>query len=353
MAKVSDLLESINKQYKRPLASMGALRVGCGRVPTGIFQFDLATGGGFCRGRINLVYGPESSMKTTLCLKAIAHLQKSDPDKTAVFFDVEGEFDPKWARVHGVDTDKLAYIVPTSSEELIDMVETLMYADDISCVCIDSLAAMVSTGELESSAEKAVVGNAGLAINKLYRKVTRAKNVAIEQGREVTVFLINQTRMKIGVMYGDPETMPGGPAFKFASSLTVRVYGTDEFDKNLNADRPAYKKISLIIKKWKVPVVARNSELHIALMPIPEFGLAVGQSYDWNTVLAYLKKLDMLQKAKGGWDLIDLESGEVIHTYPTQDALKQKMYDDKEFANIVKNKIIEAVTALEDLVDPQ
>lgn len=350
---VKELLGKLNKQAKRQLGTVGVEVEQVERIPTGLFQFDLATGGGFAKGRVNLVYGPESSMKTTLCLKAIASSQKNCPDKICVFVDVEGHFDAGWAALHGVDVSTLAYTSPSSAEEMIDVVEQLLYADDIGVVVVDSLAAMVTTGELESSAEKAVVGNAGLAINKLYRKTGRAMIVAKDAGRTPTLILINQIRHKIGVMYGDPETMPGGSSFKFSASLIVRVYGKDEFDKNVSEALPAYKKVGIILKKWKMPIVSRTAEMMISLMPIPEYGLAVGESYDWNTCLSYMKKLDMLVKSSGGWDLIDLSTGEVLATYPTQDALKEKFYEDKEFGGMVKGRIISSVVTSGQTIDPE
>lgn len=351
MAKVSELVDKINKDYKRPIASIGAERAGCERIPTGIFQFDLQSGGGFCKGRVNLVYGPESSMKTSLCFAAIGSIQKSDPDKTAVFVDIEGHFDASWAVHFGVDCQKLAYVAPTSAEEMIDTVEQLMYAEDISIICLDSLAAMVTTAELQSSAEKAVVGNAGLAVNKLYRKTSRALSAAKELGTEPTLLLINQTRHKIGVNFGDPETMPGGSSFKFASSLTVRVYGKDEFAHKGDA-LPTYKKVSTIIKKWKVPIVARNGEMYIAIQPVPEYGLQIGESYDWGTVLSYMKKLGMIQKSKDGWDHVDLDTGEIVCTYPTQDAWKERMFTDREYGAGVKAQVIAGVLAGAHLIEP-
>jgi len=353
MTSIKDILAGANKQYKRQVGYIGANKLPTDRLPTGIFQFDLATGGGFVVGRVNLVYGPESSMKSTLCLKAVASAQKKWPNKVAVFVDIEGHFDNTWAKRMGVDCERLAYVAPTSSEEMIDVVEQLMYAEDVSVIVIDSLAAMVTTAELESSSEKAVVGNASLAVNKFYRKSTRALLVMEGRGTPVTLLLVNQTRSKIGVMYGDPETMPGGVAFKFASYLTVRVYGKDEFDKTLSDDLPAYKKVSVIVKKWKQPIASRNSEMMIALMNIPAFGLKIGDSYDWNTVLGYLKSLGMLAKSKEGWDFVDTGSGEIVCNFKTQDEMKARMYVDPEFAELVKNAIIVAVLDGDNLIPPE
>lgn len=319
------------------------------RLGTGIFAVDLQLGGGIPMGRISVIYGPEASMKTTLALKFIAEAQRRFPDKKAVFVDVEGHYSKEWAIKMGVDEPALTVVGPDTAEQAVNFIESLLYAEDLSVVVLDSLAALVTNAELDSDAEKAQVGTQGLLINKMYRKVTRALLLAKkEKKRTPTLILINQIRYKIGVMYGNPEIMPGGPSFLFASFMTLRTYGKDEMDTSVSKDLPAFKKVNVIVKKKKVPIVATKSEFLLALLPNPALGLKVGESYDWTTVLHYLKAYNLLVKVKGGWDLLCMD-GELL-SYPKQEDLKKAMRDDPEFDALVKGHIISTVLEGADMI---
>lgn len=342
---VKSLLKSFAKEYKAEVGTMGVRDDDPTRLQTGMFTFDLITGGGIPEGRMTLFYGYESAMKTTLALKCIAAAQHKYPERTPAFIDVEGHLDRTWAKKMGVDVDKLAHIIPQNAEQAVDIAESLLHAEDISIVVFDSLAALQVQSELDKSAEEFSPGRQALVINKFYRKATKALNDArVAGGFAPTLLLINQIRFKIGAgKFEDPETMPGGPAFKFASSLTVRLNGTDQMVKSVHKSLPAYKKISAIIRKHKVPIVAKKGELMVALMPIPEYGLDVGQLYAWNTVLGYLKNHDLFVKGeKGGWVLTHPGTGEQF-VFATQDALRDHLRDDKDFATEVYAGLIRVV----------
>jgi recombination protein RecA len=353
MSKLQTLLEKFNKDHQADIVKVGVQRDDPERLPTGIFQLDLAIGGGIPVGRVTVVYGTESSMKTTLCLKLIAQAQKRWPDRKAVFVDLEGTLSTGWPRRVGVNTETLVYVQPTHAEQAVDVIENLTYAEDVSVIVVDSLAALVTQHELDSPAEKAMVGTQGIVINKLYRKITRALAVAQEQGRQPTLVFINQIRFKVGVMMGDPETMPGGPSFKFAASLVLRLYGKDEYLKELSTSLPAYKKVSVIVKKWKVPITARNSEFMISTLPNEKLKLAVGDSYDIGTILHYLKHYELLVKdKKAGWILRD-EHGEILAETKTLDAFESKVRDDEAFSAAVRALIIRVVIEKGDQLDAE
>jgi protein RecA len=344
---VSGLVKKFGKDYKDTnYARIGMRDTRVPRIPFGLFALDLAIGGGFPEGRCMVIYGTEASCKTTLCYLAIAAAQRKYPKKTCVFFDLEGHFDADWAMSCGVDVDKIAYIVPPTGEHFVDMCEDLMYAKDISLIVADSLAALVTSHELDSDAEKAMVGNSGILINKFYRKIGRALSMAkikASDGAAPTLICVNQIRMKIGVMHGSPETQPGGNSFKYASSLTVRVSGKDEFDKEISDAIPAYKLVSATVQKQKVGISARNSVTKIALMDLPKQGLHIGQSYDWNTICSFLKDYGFFAKhEKKGWDLTLTDTGEILH-YDVQDELKKQIADDHEFGDRVREQIFDAV----------
>jgi protein RecA len=348
VSNVKSLLTEFEKQYKTPIGWIGMGDDDPPRLRSGIFAFDLASGGGFPMGRISLIYGPEASMKTTLALKTVAQAQRDYPKKRAVFVDVEAHLTTSWATKMGIDCEKLAYVLPDSAEQMVDVVEGLMYASDVSVIVVDSLAALVTKHELKSEAEKANVGGTGLLINKFYRKMSRVLTLAKREGVTPTLICINQIRSKIGGMYANAETMPGGWAFKFASSMSVRTYGSDVMfspekatEAGVNPAMPVYKEIKFTIKKYKVPIVAPNGVFLLALQSVAKPPLVIGDSYDWNTVLSNLKAHHLLLKNEGGgWDVC--LGGEFIN-FDKQDALKHRMGEDPAFNAAVKSAIVEAV----------
>lgn len=304
MSGADDVLKEVEKQYGKNVASKGITLPAVDRIPTGIFPFDLASGGGFPTGRASIVFGPESSLKTTLALRAIATCQSYWPDKKAVFIDLENSYDPTWGAIQGVDNEAMIYVLPDYAEQAIDIIEAFMYADDVSVIVVDSLAAMIPANEADSSAEKASVGGAGLLISKFYRKATLALSKARKMGRMPTLICINQVRFKIGVMYGDPETMPGGQAFKFFSSMTVRLYGKDIMDKTVHKAMPTFKHCTGVIRKWKVPVNSKSFEFDMGVIEAPTHGVYLGEVDDWKVMQSYLKKFGLLAKGeKAGWTL--------------------------------------------------
>ena len=354
MTKLKDIIAESKKQYKDDkIVTLGVNPEDPERLPTGLFAFDLATGGGIPMGRVSVFYGTEDSMKTSVCLKLIAEAQRRYPDKKAVFVDVEGVFSKSWAKTLGVDVDNLAYVQPDNGEQMVDIVEGILYAEDVSVVVVDSLAALITQQELDKSAEEAIVGRTGILINKFYRKVSLALGKASREGRNPALIAINQIRFKIGVMHGNPETMPGGPSFKFASSMTIRFYGKDIMESAVSSALPAYKEINMIIKKHKVPILATKGVVQVALMPIPQYGLDVGEAYDWNTLLSYLKSMDLLVKGTGkekGWDFTHPGTGEVIN-YKTQDRLKDQIYGDQAWGQEVKDALIAHMMTTTEVIE--
>jgi protein RecA len=342
VSTVSDVAKHAAKQYKEDtIMTVGVQVNDPTRLPTGIFSLDLATGGGIPLQRISLLYGKEDSMKTSIALKLIASAQRMFPKKAAVLVDVEQVFSESWAKTLGVDLESLVLIRPANAEQVVDMVEGVLNAEDCSIVVIDSLAAFVTQHELEKSAEDAIVGRTGIVVNKLYRKVTQALGNCRRDGREPTLVVINQIRFKIGGM-GNPEVLPGGPSFAFGSSLTIRFYGKDIMETAVSKTLPAYKEVSLIVKKHKIPILAKNAVMQIALQPIPEYGLKIGEAYDWNTLRAYLKSMELLTSVDKKWQLVHPGTGE-IEVFKKQDDLKDKVYADPNYGQALKSALIAAM----------
>lgn len=186
-------------------------------IPTGNLLIDRALGaGGFPRGRIIEVYGPESSGKTTLTLTVIAQAQKEGG--LAAFVDVEHALDPQYARRLGVDLDNLLLSQPSSGEEALRIVETLVRSNALDVIVLDSVAALVTKQELDGEIGDATVGAQARLMSAALRKLT----AIISKARTVVIFT-NQIREKVGVMFGNPETQPGGRALKFYSSVRCDI----------------------------------------------------------------------------------------------------------------------------------
>lgn len=186
-------------------------------IPTGNLLIDRALGvGGFARGRIVEIYGPESSGKTTLTLTAIAQAQKAGG--IAAFIDVEHALDPQYAARLGVNLDDLLVSQPSSGEEALQICEALVRSNSIDVIVVDSVAALVTKQELEGEIGDSTVGAQARLMSAALRKLTSF----ISKARTVCVFT-NQIREKIGVMFGNPETTPGGRALKFYASVRVDI----------------------------------------------------------------------------------------------------------------------------------
>jgi recombination protein RecA len=296
------------------------------RIPTNIFEFDLATGGGFPCARYSIVYGPESSGKTNAVFCAIAAAQRMPPPcNKAVFVDLESAFDPAWAAQFGINIDELIVIRPAYGEEACDLVDAVVRAEDVAFVAVDSLAAIIGIKEVEQSAEKFDVGTSPLLIKRMCTKLVAALSAEEKNGHTPAVVLLNQTRMEIGKMFGNPEKMPGGKAMLFYSCLTVRLSGKNKVVKALGVDVPAFKETSARIVKAKVQVI--RSEFEYDLCMLPHENLKVGDTDSWNSVAAYLKSMGMLAKADNGkgWDLFGMNKPTLVYyqdMYATDPAFK-------------------------------
>lgn len=338
---VNKALADLHKDYGLTVADYGGKPLYAERIPTGMFEFDLATGGGFPRGRVSIVYGPESSNKTNLVLLAIAQHQKKWPDLTNAFIDVENSLDRDWAMKLGVNMDKVLYVRPSYAEQAIDVMEKLFGASDIGIVALDSLAAMSLAQEQENSAEKGLVGAQGLIGNRLFRRLGQALMDAEKEDRHPTFLVINQVRSKVGIVYGNPETRPGGKGQDFASNLTVRVSGKNVMDPKVNKAMPVRKETTFTIIKNKVPIFAINGKFE--LVTYPHGGLTVGQCDDVGTIQAYLEEWGEWKKDKKGWEII----GEV---YPTQKAFQERFYGDLEFGDQVRQSVVAKIMSDNNLL---
>jgi recombination protein RecA len=212
-------METIEKQFgKGAIMKLGEAHATTTveTTPTGALSLDLALGGGIPRGRVVEIYGPESSGKTTLTLHAIAQVQKAGG--TAAFIDAEHALDPAYAKRIGVDIDNLLLSQPDNGEQALEIVETLVRSNAVDLIVVDSVAALVPRAEIEGDMGDSLPGLQARLMSQALRKLTGVINRS-----KATVIFINQIRMKIGIMFGNPETTTGGNALKFYASVRMDI----------------------------------------------------------------------------------------------------------------------------------
>jgi recombination protein RecA len=221
-------LEAALAQIDRAFGKGSAMRLGSREtleiesISTGSLGLDIALGiGGVPRGRVIEIYGPESSGKTTLALHIIAEAQKAGG--TAAFVDAEHALDPIYAKKLGVDTDNLIVSQPDTGEQALEITDTLVRSNAIDVLVVDSVAALVPRAEIEGEMGDSHVGLQARLMSQALRKLTGS----ISRSRCIVIF-INQVRMKIGVMYGNPETTTGGNALKFYASVRLDIRRTGQ-----------------------------------------------------------------------------------------------------------------------------
>jgi len=203
------------------------------RFSSGAISLDLALGGGFPKGRIIEIYGPESSGKTTIALHAIAEIQKQKG--IAAFIDAEHALDPSYANKIGVDINNLYVSQPDSGEQALEIVETLVRSAAVDVIVVDSVAALTPKAEIEGMMGDSHMGLQARLMSQALRKLTSLINKT-----KCTVIFINQIRMKIGVMFGNPETTTGGNALKFYASLRLDVRRRAKIEQGAGDDKTVH-----------------------------------------------------------------------------------------------------------------
>ncbi|MBR1527884.1 MAG: recombinase RecA [Oscillospiraceae bacterium] len=292
-------------------------------IPTGSMTLDLALGvGGVPRGRIIELYGPESSGKTTVALHIVAEAQKMGGE--AAFIDVEHALDPKYAKALGVDIDRLLVSQPDSGEQALEIAESLVRSGAIDVLVVDSVAAMTTKAEIDGEMGDNHVGQLARLMSQAMRKLT---SVVSKTGC-VAIF-INQIREKIGVLYGNPETTPGGRALKFYATVRMDVRKGEILKEN---GVPIGNRMKVKIVKNKVAPPFRECEFDNI------YGKGISRTGE---IMDLAVELDVIQKSGSWFSYNGQKLGQ------GRDNVKQMLADDESFRKEVEAKILEHMNELD------
>lgn len=316
------------------------------RIPCGVFQLDYALGGGWPAGRVNTIYGPKSSSKTTTLLKTIGNAQRmcascftehhtADGEvlgckcgkyrqMVCSFVDVEGTWDEKWSKANGIDVQTLLYSRPDFAEESLDISEALIRSGEVDVLVLDSLAFLTPLKEIEESVEKETMGVQARLIGKGVRKLNAALNaVKNEHSRFPTIFFTNQIRMKLGVMFGNPETTPGGMAPGFVSTTEVKVW-PGKYDIDEQTGRPLHVDMNFRVEKNKSGPAKMEGSYRLILSNTEV--KRVGEVYDEDQIVNIAQKYGLVEGNGASWHCLGEKFGgkSLIEKRLLQDPLFKK-----------------------------
>jgi recombination protein RecA len=315
--KVDDVLGEIQGKFgEGSIMKLGdAKRVDIASISTGSPSLDLSLGiGGIPRGRIVEIYGPESSGKTTLSLHIVANAQKAGG--VAAFVDAEHAMDPVYAKKLGVNVDDLLISQPDAGEQALEIVETLVRSNAVDIIVVDSVAALTPQAEIEGDMGQSHMGLQARLMSQALRKLT----AAIAKSN-ATVIFINQIRMKIGVMFGNPETTTGGNALKFYSSVRIEVRRAAQIKKG---DQVIGNRVKVKVVKNKVAPPFQNTEFDIMYNQ--------GISYEGDLVDLGVR-FEVVKKAGAWFQYGDEKLGQ------GREAAKQFLRDNKKVAKAILKEV--------------
>ena len=329
-AALDNALKQIEKDFgKGAIMRLGeaADRINVEVISSGSLAIDLAVGvGGFPRGRVIEIYGPESSGKTTVALHAVAEAQKQGG--VAAFIDAEHAMDPIYARNLGVDINNLLISQPDNGEQALEITEALVRSGAVDIVVVDSVAALVPKAEIEGEMGDAHVGLHARLMSKALRKLTGT----INKTKTVVIF-INQLREKVGVMFGNPETTTGGRALKFYSSVRLDVR-KGELIKANNANVGARTKVKVVKNKVAPP------------FKTAEFDLMYGQGISREGTLIDIGTNMEIIKKSGAWYSYNGE-----RMGQGKEAAKQYLFDNPQVAEEIDRIIRDTLAAEPETFD--
>lgn len=317
-------LAQIEKNFgKGAIMKMGdAAKLNIETIPSGSISLDMALGGGIPRGRVVEIYGPESSGKTTLASHIVAEAQKTGG--LAAFIDAEHAFDPEYAKKIGVDVNNLLISQPDTGEQALEIAETLVRSNAVDVIVIDSVAALVPKAEIEGDMGDMQPGMQARLMSKALRKITSSISKS-----KCSVIFINQLRMKIGVMFGNPEVTSGGNALKFYASVRLDIRRTDKLEEGTGEHRSIIgNRVRVKVVKNKVAPPFRTAEFDIL------YNRGISTEGD---ILDVATKLGFVQKAGAFYSIGEEKIGH------GRESARQYLIQNPKVVVELKKKIDESV----------
>lgn len=310
-------------------------------VPTGIYLLDQATLGGIPAGLVTLLLGWKSSGKTTTALRAAAGYQRRFPESVVAYVDIEGTCDPVWARKHGVDTDRMVLIQPSSAEEGLDIADAVLRAKETSLMVVDSLAALIPTAEIEADMDKNMVGRRAMMIRRFCLKVQQAMIDERRRSHAPGVILINQFTMNIGQMYGDPRTMPGGKAPEYLASLMIELKNAEGViegakalhEAKIDAGMADANDHTFVVKKNKLGNSIKTGVF--TMIRNPYHPLGEGFIDDAKTTLTEAKKRGLVTGGGASWRIAGCDD-----KFRNVEEMVAHLYSDFDFFEALKLRMI-------------
>ena len=309
-------------------------------IPTNVFTLDMGLHGGVPQSLLSMIYGWESSGKTTIAMRIIAQAQRKYPDMVAVLIDTEGTYDPVWGAIHGIDNEKLVLAQPDSGEQAVDLARALICSKEVCIVVLDSLPALMPIKEMDKAAEDAVVALQARLIGRFVRTASQSLIDERKRNHFPAVLMVNQFREKI-VVKGDSRALPGGNALKFFVSVrwevkNHEVLGKDRFDSEV----VDYNEHSWKITKNKVGNGLRNGEFLMTRNPDHPYG--VGFIDDAKHVLTYMRKFDLVSGNGSTWymDGVMDHSGTKPMRFGKIQEMLDYLYSDLDYYEGMKTRLI-------------
>ena len=304
------------------------------RISSGVFTFDLLTGGGIPEGRFSIFHGVKSSGKTTHALRVAGAYQEQRPDQSVLLMDFEHAYDHEWTKNFIKDEDRFFVAQPDYGEQGVDMLKEYATADDIGLIIIDSLAMMIPTAEADADAGSDFMGLQARLINKMFRKIIPIVSQAKRSGKLITIILINQVRANLkATAFGAQTSKPGGFMQDHVASLDIKFY-TKQYIKSKGV--PVKSAHTFTLDKSKICVAKTSGEYSVAL--VNHNGFLTGEVDEVEPIIVYAKRSGVLQKNGGSWEFGGM-------TFPNLAEVKQVFSENKDLLDNLREATLEACLA--------
>lgn len=368
-SRLDIVLKQIDKKYGKGTVIKGSDYPKLPRFSSGVFSLDVEVGGGIPRGRVLILTGNESTGKSTVAQKIMATAQETcsicnvgltvDHETGEIrcpsceeyrpfncfYCDIEGTFDPVWFEALGGNSENIYLFQPEFAEQAVDVIEAIIRTGEVDIIVIDSIAMMSPAVEIEKSAEDHLIGNHAKLVNRMMRAIQAGFNsLGIDNMHKPTVLLINQLREKVGVMFGNPDTMPGGRGQSFASSITLKFFArpSEKLYESIGDKKPVGQQIRFNVEKNKTYPPHKQGIFTLYTDTSEEYGVSKGKVDNSLSILRYGVRYGIVQKA-GSWFSYIKNDGEEIKLQGEDRfivAMEENRTIEAEIARKVMNKVL-------------